>query len=132
MPTLSEMHDLGRHVGDIEACLHDLDEALRTHDAPGMEKASQALHQTLAAAMAAFRHAQHLGNEPISGELRQRLTLAQTRVSALQSAVHRASTSLQRTLGVLLPQKAQAEGEAYASLGQRRPVLSALGKAYGA
>jgi len=125
------MQDLPSHVSDIEARLHDLDEALRSHDAPGMEQASQALHHTLAQAMAAFRHAQQTGGEPLSADLKHRLILAQTRVTGLQMAVSRASASLQRTLGVLLVHPEEAQASAYAALGQNKPVGVSLNKAYG-
>lgn len=132
MPTLTDMQDLPRHVNDIEARLHDLDEALRSHDAPGMERASQALHQSLAEAMAAFRHAHQTGGDPLSADLKQRLVLAQTRVTGLQVAVSRASATLQRTLGVLLVQPDEAQASAYAALGQNKPMAVSLQKAYGA
>lgn len=131
MPTLTDMQDLPSHVSDIEARLHDLDEALRLHDAPGMEQAAQALHQSLAEAMAAFRHAQQAGAEPLSADLKQRLMLAQTRVTGLQAAVSRASATLQRTLGVLLVQPEDEQASAYAALGQNKPLATALNKAYG-
>lgn len=129
MPSLAEMQDLTQHVSDIEGRLHDLDEALRTHDALGMESASLALHKVLADAMAAFRHAQQMGVNPLSHELKQRLMLAQTRVTGVQAAVHRASASLQRTLGVLLEQPGDTESAAYAALGANKSAASSL-KAY--
>jgi hypothetical protein len=131
MPSLADMQDLTQHVSDIEGRLQDLDEALRAHDAPGMEAASLALHQVLADAMAAFRHAQQMGQNPLPIDLKQRLMLAQTRVSGVQAAVHRASASLQRTLGVLMAHPGETEGAAYAALGANKSVASSL-KAYGA
>jgi hypothetical protein len=130
MSSLAEMHDLTQHVSEIETRLHELDESLRLHDAPGMEAASLALHQVLAEAMAAFRHAQQMGHAPLSNDLKQRLMLAQTRVSGVQAAVHRASATLQRTLGVLLAQPDEPQAAAYAALGAKKSVAASL-KAYG-
>ena len=41
------------------------------------------------------------GKSPISPELKQRLVLAQSRITAQQALVHRAGTAIERTLGHL-------------------------------
>lgn len=127
--TLSDMQDLSSHVHDIEVQLQVLDERLRAQDSPGTEAASAALHKVLADALVAFRHAQHLGQEPLSQDLRHRLMLAQTRAMGLQQSAQRASSSLQRTLNVLLVSDEPAGSSTYESLGPRTGPGAAI-KAY--
>jgi hypothetical protein len=103
--SLRDQQDLTLHVQGIEAHLIDLDAHLRTQNLLAIEEASASLHKALADALVAFRHAQQQGQVPLSAELRGRLMLAQARVTGLQQSVHRASASLQRTLGVLLVQE---------------------------
>ena len=98
---MHDLHDLPRHVHDIEAQLSGLDEALRTQDSSRLEQAAKALHKTLADALVACRHAQQVGQEPLPVELRQKLLLAQARVAGLQTITHRASSSIERTLAIL-------------------------------
>jgi Mg2+ and Co2+ transporter CorA len=87
----------------IEAQLHDLDEALAGQDPARLEASAQQLHRVLADALTAFRHAAAEGHEPMSADLRHRLSLAQTRVMQLQQNLHFAASSITRTLDVLLP-----------------------------
>lgn len=132
MGTLNNSHDLSAHLAHIESRLEVLEHCLREQDAHGMDAAAQALHEALATAVAACQLASHQGHAPLSLELKQRIALAQTRVSGLQLSVHRASSSLQRTLGVLLAESDAPEVAAYAALGKPKSLAHTLGKAYGA
>jgi hypothetical protein len=132
MGTLHQPHDLSAHLAHIESRLEVLEHCLREQDAPGMDAAAQALHEALATAVAACQLASHQGRAPLSAELKQRIALAQTRVNGLQLSVHRAASSLQRTLGVLLAETETPDAAAYAALGKPKSLASTLGKAYGA
>lgn len=118
---LSPELDLTPHIAAIEAQLGALDAALVAQDPLVIESCTQDLHCSLADALAAFRHA---GPEALTPQLRDRLLLAQARVSGQQSTVHRAAMSIERTLGLLLPQEAQST---YSALGPKsgQTVLSA-------
>lgn len=93
------------HALALEGRLQALDEALRAQDAAALDAASQALHKCLAEALAAFHQAKRSGGQPLSPLMRQKLMLAQTRVSGLQLTVHRAAASMSRTLSVLFPEE---------------------------
>lgn len=124
-----EMLDLSRHVQDIEAHLMQLDEALRGDQPLAIDAASQALHKALADAVVAVRHAQQAGQgEALPEALRQKLVLAQSRVSALQTSVHLAGSSIERTLGILLPRTESAA--TYSALGAKPGSAAALNAAY--
>jgi hypothetical protein len=107
----SPVLDLTPHIAAIEAQLGVLDEALVAQDAQTIESGSQALHRSLAEAMAAFRHA---GPDSLTPQLRHRLLLAQARVMGQQSTVTRAAHSIDRTLSMLLPQEASSTYSALA------------------
>lgn len=96
---------MAAHVADIEAHLHVLETAFATGDSQAIEQQCQRLQRSLAESLVAFRKAEQAGIDPLSADLRARLQLAQTRVQAQQVAVHRASASIDRTLGVLFPQQ---------------------------
>jgi len=128
----TDSHELTEHLAQIESRLEVLEGCLREQDAHGMDAAAQALHQALAAAVAACQMATHQGHPPLSIELKHRIALAQTRVNGLQLSVHRASASLQRTLGVLLAETETPDAAAYAALGKPKSLANTLGKAYGA
>jgi alkylation response protein AidB-like acyl-CoA dehydrogenase len=108
----SPIQDLTPHVAAIEAQLAVLDEALVSQDAGAVAACTQALHRSLADALAAFRHA---GPDALTPQLRHQLLLAQARVTGQQSTVHRAASSIERTLSVLLPQEAVSTYSALAS-----------------
>lgn len=108
---LSPALDLTPHIAAIEAQLGLLDDALLAQDAQAIESSSQDLHRFLADALAAFRHA---GPEALTPELRQRLLLAQARVTGQQSTVRKAAHSIERTLGMLMPQEAASTYSALA------------------
>lgn len=132
MPTLppaaDPMLELPRHVQGIEEALQRLDDSLRGHDPLAIDTAAQALHKVLADAVVVCRHAQQAGQEALPIDLRRRLVLAQSRVGALQGAVHRAGASIERTLGILMP---PSEGPAtYGGLGPRPGSAAALSAAY--
>lgn len=107
----SSMLDLTPHIAAIEAQLGLLDEALVAQDAQAIESCTQDLHRALAEALAAFRHA---GPEAMTPELHQQLLLAQARVTGQQSTVRKAAMSIERTLGMLLPQEASSTYSALA------------------
>jgi hypothetical protein len=101
----SSVLDLTPHIAAIEAQLGVLDAALVAQDPEAIESCTQGLHRSLADALAAFRHA---GPEALTPELRQQLLLAQARVTGQQSTVRKAALSIERTLGMLLPQEASS------------------------
>lgn len=108
---LSPALDLTPHIAAIEAQLGELDAALVAQDAQAIESCSQGLHRSLADALAAFRHA---GPDAMTPQLRQQLLLAQARVTGQQSTVRKAAMSIERTLGMLLPQEASSTYSALA------------------
>lgn len=103
--TVAQALDLSAHVADIEQCLTDLDAALVAGDSSAIEHVGKQLQRSLADSLAAFRHATLEGKQPISEELKQRLMLAQARITAQQALVHRAGAAIERTLDILLPQE---------------------------
>jgi len=107
----SPVLDLTPHIAAIEAQLGELDAALVAQDAQAIESCSQGLHRSLADALAAFRHA---GPDSLTPKLRHQLLLAQARVMGQQSTVRRAAHSIERTLGMLLPQEASSTYSALA------------------
>ena len=127
--TAHQMQDLSRHVLDIEDRLQRLDEALRGDQPLAIDAASQSLHKALADAVVAVRHARQAGQQaPLPEELRRKLMLAQSRVAALQTSVHRAGASIERTLGILMP---PADGAGtYGALGAKPSSAAALNAAY--
>lgn len=127
-----DTHDLPTCLARIESRLDVLEQCLRAQDAHGMDAAAQALHEALALSVSACQWATYQGHPPLATDLKQRIALAQTRVNGLQLSVHRASASLQRTLGVLLADTDTPEAAAYAALGHPKSLANTLGKAYGA
>lgn len=118
------------HAQALEGRLQALDEALRSQDAAQLEAASQALHKCLADALAAFHQAKKTGLQPLSPLLRQKLMLAQTRVTGLQAMVHRANASLSRTLNVLFPDDEAGQGATYGALQPASGPGAAMRAAY--
>lgn len=116
---LSPALDLTPHIAAIEAQLGELDAALVAQDAQAIESCSQSLHRSLADALAAFRHA---GPDAMTPELRQQLRLAQARVTGQQSTVRKAAVSIERTLGMLMPQEASST---YSALAPRAGQMAA-------
>jgi phytoene dehydrogenase-like protein len=123
---IDALQDLNEHVQTIEAQLHGLDEALREQDAANVEAASACLHRALADALASFRRAQKAGAEPLPQPLRHRLMLAQTRVAGLQQTLLAASSSMERTLSVLLPRDESVTLITSSNAGPRTPTAAAL------
>ncbi|MDE2400266.1 MAG: hypothetical protein KGL90_01185 [Burkholderiales bacterium] len=109
-----DLLDLTPKVLAIEQYLGALDAALVSQDPAAVEVATGSLHRALADAMAAFRHAVQAGHDPLTPELRQKLLLAQARVSGQQATAARAVGSIERTLKVLLPQ--ETESSTYSDL----------------
>ncbi len=99
--TLAGSGSMVAHVADIEAHLHVLESAFASGDSAAIEQQALRLQRSLADSLVAFRKAEHEGIEPLTPELRARLQLAQARIQSHQLAVHRASASIDRTLGVL-------------------------------
>jgi len=119
-------HALSERVQAIEDQLAGLDAALRAGDSAELEAASTALHRALADALASVRHAQQAGQEPLPQALRHRLVLAQTRVAGLQHTLHVATSSIERTLAVLLPRDESVSLNTSSNAGPRSPVAAAL------
>lgn len=121
-PSLSEQLNAG--LARMELGLDELDAALASGEADRIEAQGQALQRALSDGLGLFQQA---GSQAMTPDLRQRLQLAQARVQAQQSAVHRVLASTGRTLGVLFP---PSESDTYdGALGQN-PAARALGKAY--
>lgn len=118
------------HAQALEGHLQALDEALRAQDAARLETASQALHKCLADALAAFHQAKKTGLQPLSPLMRQKLILAQARVTGLQTTVHRANASLSRTLSVLFPEEEAGQGVTYGALQPTSGPGAAMRAAY--
>lgn len=90
------------HLADIEACLAELDAALASGDTQRIDVHAQQLQGSLSQSLPVMRA---LGGEPetLPPELQQRLHLMRARCQQQQLAVHRATSSFERTLGVLFP-----------------------------
>ena len=92
--------DTSACLAEVDAHLSALDEALASGDAERVDGQVQRLQQCLAGSLAALRHDQ---GSALPTELVQRLMLARTRCMQQQQAVHRATASFGRTLGMLFP-----------------------------
>jgi len=92
--------DTSACLAEVDAHLSALDEALASGDAERIDGQAQLLQQCLAHSLAALRHAE---GSALSPQLVQRLMLARTRCMQQQQAVHRATASFGRTLGMLFP-----------------------------
>ncbi|NBD21414.1 hypothetical protein GTZ97_12140 [Aquabacterium fontiphilum] len=109
-------------VARIEADLDALDHALAGTDPAAITQCSQALQQGLTEAVACIRQAAQRGQAPLAPQLQARLALAQTRVQQQWAAAHRATVSVDRVLGILLPRE---EADTYTGLAAT-PVNKAL------
>ncbi len=112
-PTLASSDAVLVHLTAIEACLGELDAALASGDAGRIETQSHALQMGLVQSLPVLRQATMTG-EGWSAQLQRRLALARTRCLHQHNAVHLATLSLGRTLGVLFP----AESATYGVPGQ--------------
>lgn len=92
--------DTSACLAEVDAHLSALDDALASGNAERIDGQVQRLQQCLATSLAAFRHGE---GSALSPELVQRLMLARTRCMQQQQAVHRATASFGRTLGMLFP-----------------------------
>lgn len=92
--------DTSACLAEVDAHLSALDEALASGDADRIDEQAQRMQQCLATSLAALRHGE---GSALSPELVQRLMLARTRCMLQQQAVHRATASFGRTLGMLFP-----------------------------
>jgi len=118
--------EIRAHVEAIEARLRELDEALALPDPARLEVCAQDLHRTLADSLSAFRHATSTGADPMSADLRHRLSLAQTRVVQLQQNLHYATNAISRTLDVILPRETDAPSGTASTGGPRTRTAAAL------
>lgn len=98
--TAVPVFDTSACLAEVDAHLSALDEALASGDAERIDGQVQRLQQCLATSLAAFRHGE---GSALSPKLVQRLMLARTRCMQQQQAVHRATASFGRTLGMLFP-----------------------------
>lgn len=98
--TAVPVFDTSACLAEVDAHLSALDDALASGDAERIDGQVQRLQQCLATSLAAFRHGE---GSALSPELVQRLMLARTRCMQQQQAVHRATASFGRTLGMLFP-----------------------------
>jgi hypothetical protein len=98
--TAVPVFDTSACLAEVDAHLSALDDALASGDAERIDGQVQRLQQCLATSLAAFRHGE---GSALSPELVQRLMLARTRCMQQQQAVHRATVSFGRTLGMLFP-----------------------------
>lgn len=102
--------DLEAPLSRVENELAALTVALRTDDAPALERAAADLHRALASAVDQFRQAARRGGVP--SPMRQRLALASAQVAAQRESLARATASLDRAIDVLLPPAMPAYGAA--------------------
>lgn len=87
-------------LAEVDAHLSALDDALASGEAERIDLQAQRLQACLAASLAVLRQGDGAALTP---ELRQRLMLARTRCMQQQQAIHRATASFGRTLGLLFP-----------------------------
>lgn len=98
--TAAPAPDASACLAEVDARLSALDEALASGDALRIDEQAQQLQQCLAHSLAALRQGE---GQSLSPELVQRLMLARARCMQQQQAVHRATASFGRTLGMLFP-----------------------------
>ena len=86
----------------VEEQLGALGNALRDRDAAGVDSHAAALQRALSSAV---HHFSHDARQPsgVPPALRQRLALASAQVAAQRESLARASASLDRAIGVLMP-----------------------------
>jgi hypothetical protein len=112
---LRQTTDLESALGAVELRLSDLGEALKQHDAAATEAAATALHRALATAVDFSTQAARNGGMPPA--LRRRLAMAGGQVAALREAIARATTSLDRSIEILLPEAAAKQSPVYGAQG---------------
>lgn len=117
---------MATQVAALEACLSELEAALAAGEPARIDDLSQRLQRRLAEILNWVLHVRQSGTDPLTPEWRARLQQAQQRMQRHQTAVHQATQSLERTLGALFPDQADAT---YGALGQS-PSASAVHKAY--
>lgn len=88
----------------VDERLQALGEALRAHDANGIELQANELHRALTAAVDQFARAARSG--PIAPALRQRLARTGALVAAQRESLSRATAALDRAMDVLMPREA--------------------------
>lgn len=98
MPAAIDLEDA---ISQVELHLEALGQAMRTHNAEGVEHEALALQRALAAAVQRLNHAARAGDVP--PELRQRLALATGQMAAQRESLARATAALDRAIDVLMP-----------------------------
>jgi hypothetical protein len=93
-------------LGDVEARLSALGEALRARDAAAIESHAAELHRALARAVDRFTAAARQGSVP--PPLRRRLASASGQVAAQRESLARATAALDRAIDVLIPRDVPA------------------------
>jgi hypothetical protein len=98
-------------IAAIESRLAALGEALRGRDAPAIEQHAQELQHALTGAIQrCTRAARQPGGVPVA--LRRRLEVASGQVAVQRDSLVRATASLDRALGVLMPSAEHSAGYA--------------------
>jgi len=108
MKTRVACADLEAPVLQVELCLTELHEALKSGDIAALEDRAAALHRTLTAAVTHFSAAAKQGGVPTP--LRERLARASARVASQRLALARATASLDRAIDVLMPSRPTTYG----------------------
>jgi hypothetical protein len=101
---LRQTSDLESALAAVESRLAELADALKRHDADATEAASTALHKALT--LAVDRSTQAARNGGMPPALRRRLAMAGGQVAALREAIARATTALDKSIEILLPEAA--------------------------
>jgi len=93
--------DLETSISQVEQHLEALGQAMRAHNAEGVEHEALALQRALATAVQRLNHATRAGEVPPG--LRQRLALATGQIAAQRESLARATAALDRAIDVLMP-----------------------------
>jgi hypothetical protein len=120
---LQHTSELERPLMAVEAQLDALALGLQRQDSAAIDRAAQALHMALAAAVEHFARAARQGSIPAG--LRRRLAVASGQVAAQREALARATASLDRAIDALLPRP--LAGGIYSAAGAGLRVTSTPG-----
>jgi hypothetical protein len=119
--------DLEASISQVEQHLEGLGQAMRAHNAEGVELEALALQRALAAAVQRLNHARRTGEVPPG--LRQRLALATGQMASQRESLARATAALDRAIDVLMPSAtprvAYTSSGSLAQRGLRAAVLQA-------
>jgi hypothetical protein len=123
MPAAIDLEDA---ISQVEQHLEALGQAMRAHNAEGVEHEALALQRALAAAVQRLNHAARAGDVPPT--LRQRLALATGQLAAQRESLARATAALDRAIDVLMPRatpRVAYSASGLADRGLRAAVLQA-------